>query len=210
MTEIPQHLDHIVYATPELAATVADVTARTGVTPVPGGAHPGRGTRNYLLGLGGARYLEIIGPDPDQPEPHRPRPFGIDGLTAARAVTWAIRPDDLDATVTAARARGYDPGDVVPMSRRTPDRELLSWRLAPSEAAHPSGLVPFLSDWGDARHPTDTGLPTLALRRLAGAAPDPGTIRPLLAAVGTDLDLAAGPVGLELTVDGPKGTVTLR
>ena len=207
---LPALLDHIVYATPDLAATVAEVAARTGVTPAPGGAHPGRGTRNHLVGLGGARYLEIIGPDPDQPTPPAPRPFHLDEISAPRVVTWAIRPADLDEAVRRARRSGYDPGDVTPMSRRTPDGALLSWRLAPSEAAHESGLVPFLIDWGSATHPTEAGLPELRLTDFAGTAPDPAPLRPLLAAVGTDLALAPGPVALSFTVDSPKGTVTFR
>lgn len=106
MNAIPAHLDHLVLATPELAATVADFARRTGVTPVPGGAHVGFGTRNHLVALGGAGHLEIIGPDPEQSAPDGPRPFDVDRLVAARTVTWAISPPDLDLAVAAARARG--------------------------------------------------------------------------------------------------------
>ena len=42
-------IDHLVYAVPDLAAAVADIEERTGVAPVPGGAHVGRGTYNALL-----------------------------------------------------------------------------------------------------------------------------------------------------------------
>ena len=54
-----------------------------------GGSHPGRGTRNTLLALGARCYLEILGPDPAQPPPERPRTRGIDQLLAARLVGWA-------------------------------------------------------------------------------------------------------------------------
>ncbi|GAA2425999.1 VOC family protein [Streptomyces glaucus] len=208
MNTLPAHLDHLVLATPDLAATVADFTRRTGVAPAPGGAHVGLGTRNHLVSLGGTSYLEIIGPDPDQPAPTGPRALGVDGLTAARTLTWAISPPDLDAAVAAARARGYDPGAVRAMSRRLPDGTLLEWRLTDGATAHPSGLVPFLIDWGASAHPTASDLPVTPLLALSATAPDPDGIRPLLAALGTALPLTAGPVGISFTVDTPRGPVT--
>ncbi|TQJ90766.1 VOC family protein [Streptomyces sp. SLBN-31] len=208
MNVIPARLDHLVLATPDLAATVADFARRTGVPPAPGGAHVGLGTRNFLVALGGSSYLEIIGPDPEQTEPDGPRPFAVDELASARTVTWALSPPDLDAAVMSARARGYDPGDIRPMSRRRPDGSLLRWRLTDGDTQHPSGLVPFLIDWGSAVHPSASGLPVTPLLRLSASAPDPAQIRPLLAAVGAELPLTEGPVALTFTVDTPRGPVT--
>ncbi|MER8011295.1 VOC family protein [Streptomyces sp. NPDC094149] len=208
MNVIPARLDHLVLATPDLAATVADFARRTGVPPAPGGAHVGLGTRNFLVALGGSSYLEIIGPDPEQTEPDGPRPFAVDELASARTVTWALSPPDLDVAVMSARARGYDPGDIRPMSRRRPDGSLLRWRLTDGDTQHPSGLVPFLIDWGSAVHPSASGLPVTPLLRLSASAPDPAQIRPLLAAVGAELPLTEGPVALTFTVDTPRGPVT--
>jgi hypothetical protein len=208
MNVIPAMLDHLVLATPDLTATVADFTRRTGVAPAMGGVHVGLGTRNHLVSLGGGSYLEIIGPDPEQSAPGSPRPFGVDGITLARTVTWAISPPDLDAAIVAARARGYDPGPAQPMSRRRPDGTLLEWRLTDGENAHPSGLVPFLIDWGASVHPSASGLPVTPLLRLTATAPDPDEIRPLLSALGTELTLEEGPVAMSFTVDTPRGPVT--
>ncbi|MFD0318024.1 VOC family protein [Streptomyces flavalbus] len=206
MNTMPATLDHLVLATPDLAATVADFTERTGVTPAVGGVHVGLGTRNYLVGLGGTAYLEIIGPDPEQSDPDGPRPFGVDGLTGPRTVSWAVRATDLDAAIAAARARGYDPGPGHPMSRRTPGGTLLSWRLTGS--AHPSGLVPFLIDWGTSAHPTATGLPTTPLLKLAATTPAVEEIRRILTALGTELPLTEGAEGMTYTLDTPRGPVT--
>ncbi|MER7838981.1 VOC family protein [Streptomyces sp. NPDC096040] len=206
MNATPPLLDHLVLATPDLAATVADFARRTGVTPAAGGVHPDLGTRNHLVSLGGTGYLEIIGPDPEQSVPPGARPFGVDALTTARLVTWAISPPDLDAAVAAARARGYDPGTPHPMSRRRPDGTLLEWRLTDSTSAHP--LVPFLIDWGSSLHPTASGLPVTPLLAVSATAPDPAELRPLLRALGTDLPLAEGPLSFSITVDTPRGAVT--
>ncbi|MFE1883000.1 VOC family protein [Streptomyces diastatochromogenes] len=208
MNPIPPLLDHLVLATPDLAATVADFARRTGVTPAPGGVHVGLGTRNYLVGLGGRSYLEIIGPDPEQPEPVELRPFGVDRLAGPATVTWAISPPDLEAAIATARERGYDPGPIHPMSRRTPDGTLLRWRLTDSGSGHPSGLVPFLIDWGGSVHPAASGLPVTPLLEVTATAPEPDKVRPLLSALGTELALGEGPFMISFTVRTPEGPVT--
>ncbi|MEU4040683.1 VOC family protein [Streptomyces antibioticus] len=208
MNTIPAHLDHIVLATPDLAATVAEFARRTGVVPAPGGVHIGLGTRNYLVGLGDGAYLEILGPDPEQPAPAGPRPFGVDGLGSARTITWAISPSDIDATVEAVRVHGYDPGDVREMSRRRPDGTLLEWRLTDGGTPHPSGVVPFLIDWTGAPHPSASDLPLTPLLELTATAPDPEGVRPVLSALGTDLVIGEGPAGFSFILDTPNGPVT--
>ncbi|MER7368253.1 VOC family protein [Nonomuraea wenchangensis] len=203
-------LDHLVYATPDLDATVAELERRLGVRAAVGGRHPGLGTRNRLVGLGGRSYLEIIGPDPEQDDPAGPRPFLIDELDRAALVAWAVAVTDLDAAVARARAQGYDPGEPRDMSRRTPSGDLLAWRLTPPERAGHGGLVPFLIDWGAARHPTEDDLPRVELVSLTVAHPDPGAVRPALAAVGATAALTREPAPrLVAELTGRAGPVTL-
>jgi hypothetical protein len=94
--EIVLDVDHLVYATPDLQAGIVEIERLMGVRATEGGQHPGAGTRNALVALGEASYLEIIGPDPEQETFVRPRLFGIDGLTSSRLVTWAAKAQDLD------------------------------------------------------------------------------------------------------------------
>jgi hypothetical protein len=197
-------IDHIVLATPDLLAEVERFASLTGVRPAKGGSHVGLGTANYLVGLGGSAYLEIVGPDVDQPEPDRERPFGIDTLREARVVTWAVRTPDLDRAVATARAAGYDPGEPRAMSRRAADGTLLSWRLTTPASDPVEGVVPFLIDWGTTPHPTQRGLPMLALRSLEAKHPDPATIAARLAALDEDLPVKTGQYArLVVTLDGP-------
>jgi hypothetical protein len=201
----PPALDHLVYAAPDLTAAVADVARRTGVEPVPGGPHPGLGTRNFLLGLGGSAYLEIIGPDPDQADPDTPRPFGVDDLTAPALVGWAVATSDIDKSVARARAAGHDPGPVRDMSRRRPDGVLLRWRLT----APLPGLVPFLIDWGDTPHPA-ADLPVVPLASFEAVHPDPDGLRAELDALGVELTVREGSrEALIARLRGPDGLVTL-
>ena len=203
-------LDHLVLAGPDLEQAVAWFADLTGVQPAPGGSHVGIGTANYLVGLGGAAYLEIIGPDPEQPAPAQPRPFGIDGLVAPQVVTWAVSTDDLDRLIDTARAAGYDPGPPRAMSRRTGDGQLLEWRLTPPRLDPGDELVPFLIEWGETPHPTSRPLPETPLVDFQARHPDPDSIRPALDALGVDLPVGLGELrALTVVVQGADGPVTL-
>ncbi len=194
-------------ATPDLAATVAGFARRTGVTPVPGGAHPGLGTRNHLVGLGGRSYPEITRPDPEQPEPAGPRPFGVDRLAGPTVPTWAISPPDLDAAIAGARTRGVGPGVPRRMSRRTPDGTVPRRRLTDTDTGGIPDPVPFLIGWGDSRHPAASGLPVTPLPAVSASVPDPAAVRVRPAALGTSLDLTEGPTAFSFTVHTPNGPV---
>ena len=209
-------LDHIVYAAPDLAAGTAAVEALVGMKAAPGGPHPGVGTRNTLLSLGDDVYLEIIAPDPEQPAPANPRPFGIDSLSGPKLVTFAVHASDgetIDDVVAAMRVCGEDPGEIISMSRVKPDGEELHWSLtlSPAGLAEGAGLAPFVIDWGDTTHPATVTPMGCTLVSLAGTHPDPDHIRALHAAIGIDVDVNAGDsVSLEATLDTPNGRVTLR
>ena len=203
-------LDHLVYATADLEATFAAFERATGVRPAPGGRHPGRGTRNYLVGFSDTAYLEIIGPDRESP-PAVPGAlaFGIDRLTGPRLVTWAVRPADLDTAVVAAREAGADHGSPRPMSRATPSGDLLSWRLAADDPRPFDGVVPFLIDWGSTPHPARSGLPRVELTAFEGSHPDPDGVSRVLQAIDVTLPVTGGTPGLRCQIVGPGGSLEL-
>jgi hypothetical protein len=204
-------LDHLVYATPDLSAGVRQIETLLGIHATPGGQHPGEGTRNALVALGPASYLEIIGPDPDQPKPDRPRKFGIDDLKGPRLVTWAAKGSDLARLVADARRRGVSLGDVIPGSRRTPTGVLLSWHISDQRAMIADGLVPFFIDWGDTPHPATNAAAGATLISLRGEHPDPERVQRMLAELGLELPVVNGATPLLVaTVAGTHGRVELR
>jgi hypothetical protein len=202
-------LDHLAYAVPDLAGAIADLERRVGVRAARGGQHPGQGTHNALLSLGEGRYLEIIAPDPGQPDPSSPRPFGVDPSAQPRLAGWAWRVDDIDAAIARARQHGYDPGDAIAMHRLTTEGVQLNWRLTLNATG--GGAVPFLIDWGDTPHPSVSAPSGVNFRSLRIEHPDPEVVAAALTALGAEADVAAAPaMTLIASFDGPTGSSELR
>jgi len=203
-------LDHVIYGTLDLDATIDEIAQRAGVRPALGGSHTGRGTRNALLGTGGATYVEVLAPDPAQPAEVRAK-IGPRVPSTTRITTWAAMCDDLRGTVARAQEHGLDLGAVEAMSRARPDGDPLHWRLTRGRLVG-GGLIPFLIDWGDTDHPSRTAPQGCALRSFRAEHPDPGSIRQLLAILGLEdvLTVEQGPAArLFLTLATPLGEVTL-
>ena len=199
-------IDHLVYATPDLDTTLAEIVEQWGVTPTVGGSHDGRGTRNVLLALGGQTYLEIIGPDADQPKPADPRPFGIDDLDAPALVNWAAGVPDLDAWIEWARSRGVDPGNAANMQRTTPGGQVLQWRLT-FPLSDGDGILPFLIEW-PGETPAATSAPGLTLMELSLRHPDPA-MASRLHEYAVPVECERGDRKLCATIFGPSGVIEL-
>ncbi len=204
-------LDHVAYGVPDLDAACHELAERLGVRPMLGGQHRGLGTHNAILAVGEGVYLEVIAPDPNQPPPSRPRPFGLDALVDPRLVAWAARVPDIESRVERARSAGYDPGNVIKLGRELPDGGRLDWRLTFPDELDGDGLVPFLIDWGSTPHPSITAPQGCTLLSLRGEHPQPELIRPLLQSLEVDLDVAWGLAAVLIaTLMTPKGEVQLR
>ena len=204
-------LDHLVYATPDVDATVADLEAKLGVRPTTGGRHMGRGTRNALIGLSEFSYLEILGPDETQTDVPRPLWFGIDTLTAPRLVTWAVQLGDVERVMGDAARAGVMLGTLSHGSRETADGSTIRWRLTNPDVMLDDGLVPFLIDWGRSRHPAATAPRGVTLRSFRGEHPQAERVLRHVAAVGASLPIArAKTPGLVAVLGGKRGDVELR
>jgi hypothetical protein len=140
-------IDHIVLGARTLAEGAAFVEQALGVKPQPGGKHEGAGTHNMLLGLGPDCYLEILAPDPDQPEPPHPRLFDLDDPATRtmleaepRLLTWVARTAGMDAVMGRLGPRG---GELREMRRGD-----LHWRMAiPPQRQDMDNLIPALIEW---------------------------------------------------------------
>jgi len=203
------HIDHLIYAALDLENGVREIEERFGVRADGGGQHVGQGTHNKLLALGPAAYLEIIAPDPTQPEPPDPRPYGVDGITHSGLVGWAIACGNIDDSLEAARAAGYDPGEVIEGHRLTASGTMLRWRATAN--ARTAGVVPFLIRWRDTAHPAAAAPVGLMLESMHIEHPDPESIASPLRALGADVDVRPGArSALVADISGPTGGGQLR
>lgn len=202
-------LDHLVLGTASLADGTPALASLLGVEPDAGGRHEGVGTHNRLLSLGPETYLELIAPDPGQPAPPRPLPFGLDEpevreriAQRPRLLAYVVRTDDIAA---AREALGMPAGRAIDMRRGT-----LQWRISLPVAGQGAG-TPILIDWGDSPMPSSTladrGLRLLGLRIGAPGAAARG-LAPLAADPRIRIE-STDAVELVASVDTPGGTVRL-
>lgn len=201
-------LDHLVLAVADLDVAVADFERRTGVRPVDGGAHPGRGTRNALVGLtweGGSRhYLELLGPDPDQPDvPVEAMMLGVGSVLAELAEL-------------GERAEPAAPGELAELSHEESGpsaSRLYTWAVRPANAEDLDAMAKAAHLLGvDAGRPVDASrkTPSGAVLSWRLAVPEPlglGGVQPFLIEWGethpTDADLPTVELA-SLTLQHPK------
>ena len=210
-TKLISRVDHLVYATPDLNRGVEEIEKLLGVRAIAGGRHPGRGTRNALIALGPTAYFEIIAPDPEQPTPQEPRPFGLDGLKESRLVAWFVKGRDLQRLRDEAVRKGVPLGEVKSGSRQRPDGTQLSWQFTDPSTLVADGIVPLFIDWGESPHPANTAAKGATLVSLRAEHPDVQRVREMLRHLGIDLPVKQGnSPALIAVIEGPRGRVELR
>ena len=205
--------DHLLLGVADLDSGIRWVEERTGVRPVVGGSHPGRGTRNALLSLGAKQYLEIIAPDPAQST----YTFQIDlrALNEPRLVTWAAATPDIDGVARSAKAAGQAVVGPADGSRARPDGRVLKWRslgVASSLAVGVVEAIPFFIQWAaDVVHPATDSPRGCQLKALRIAHRQPAAVIAVLKAVGIDADVAlSSGAALHATVSTAKGVIELH
>ncbi|HEV7668268.1 MAG TPA: VOC family protein [Thermoanaerobaculia bacterium] len=201
----PLALDHLLIGAPDLGSGIAWVADHLGVTPVPGGRHPGLGTHNALTGLSGTRYLEVIAPDPGGAG--LAPPFAWLASFAEPAVaTWAVATTDLALIASSFEEWRVPHSGLMAGSRRRPDGSLLEWQtLFPED--NEGGIIPFFISWKDpAQHPALSLPRGLELEALTFVHPEPERMLKIFAAAGLDASIEEGDAPrLSATIRGPLG-----
>jgi hypothetical protein len=202
-------IDHIVVAIRSLDEGVAQFEALTGVKAGAGGRHPGRGTENALVSLGGGSYLEIIAPQKDanlSPDDARMRE-----LTRLTIVDWAVRIVDVDDALASLHRAGFMTSPPQPGARLTPSGERLDWMTFGLADARIDS-APFFIRWSpNSRHPSTTAPGGCALERLSVADPAADQLAAILRALDVGgVIVANAPAAIEaaLTCGSKRATLT--
>lgn len=142
-------IDHIIYGVSDLSIAECRFADEYGLDAVGGGEHQEFGTCNRIIPVGAGQFIELLAVA-DENSRH---PLAI-ALSAwvkrgDRPVGLCLRPGDLDQL---ARRLGTN---ITPAERRTPDGEVLRWRLAGVSAALGPERLPFFIDWQGAERRQD-------------------------------------------------------
>jgi len=202
-------VDHLMLCAADRAAAIAWVERKTGVKAILGGNHPGVGTCNALLSLGGRQYLEILTPDPAQSQLVKQYEF-LRELKSPRLITWAAQMHNGQATAERLRAAGFAASGPNPGSRQRPDGKLMKWNTL--TVKHEFGLViPFFIEWDAAQAHPATDSPTgCRLQSLEFTHPKSEAVRDTFLRLGITAKIKPGTeAGLKAVLATPKGKVEL-
>ncbi len=226
-------IDHLVIVADNLDQGVAWCEATLGITPGPGGEHKLFGTHNRLFKIATPSnpmaYCEIIAINsvaaPAIKQGSR-RWFDMDNaaLQAAvaiepRLVHFVANTPDVRAACAALATLNIDRGPALEASRHS-RKGLLQWQITVREDGQRlfNGMLPTLIQWGkpgDAEplrlHPRNS-LPRsgVTLQSITSTHTEASALQSAYAAIGLKgVAVESGPANLSVTLQTPKGVVTL-
>jgi hypothetical protein len=215
-------LDQLLVPVTDLDSAARRFVRDYGLTSLEGGRHPGVGTANRIIPLGGT-YIELIAVVDAAEAAAFPRSRRVAaaaelGLPFA---TWAARTDDLESVREALSAKGCVLPAIQTGARMRPDGVLLKWRTQELSNSLESSVLPFLIEWQvpAGTHPGELAVahPSRAGDIVAASftAPDPvraySQIKQLVGDT-LDLDVVEGVREQLVAVQlgSPSGTITVQ
>ncbi len=196
-------IDHLILGVDDLERGMVEFAKRTGVTPVKGGVHPGRGTQNALVSLGDRVYVEILAPS-------REPGTSADARTSFATLTpvgWALHTDDLPAVATQVRAAGFTVSEIRPGARARPDGVRLTWQTAEVSGALLEA-APFFISWGAGTPHPSTQSPTgCTLTSVLLWHPEPVPLQKVLASVKVAVSVEPAAARMRVVLRCPTGSV---
>jgi hypothetical protein len=200
-------IDHIIWACRDLESGIDTIESMTGVRAEIGGRHPGLGTHNALMHIGNRSYFEIVAPDPDQDG--GPWARSLQAMPEPGLLHWVIARPDLGEYQNGLPGLVSGGNRIMRVSRLHPKLGQLNWELMLIPGHEHGCLVPFLIDWGDSTHPTESIEAVCTLTRVRITTPRLDEIRKISTWLGIEAEFSEGDESkLEFCIDAPKGEIT--
>ena len=205
----PARVDHVIIGVYDLRTGMAELERMTGVRPVFGGVHPGRGTQNALLSLGSGTYLELLAANPAE-RVRSTDVLELSGLKKPTPIGWAVSGDNLNSLRRRVRLAGVGVTSVNPGSRRRRDGVILHWQTFGYARLDDPG-APFFIIWNDRlQHPSRTSPAGCQLKSLTITTPQAPRLRQAIASLALHVVVRkARQSGMKVAMDCPKGRVVL-
>jgi hypothetical protein len=205
-------VDHLILGAADLDQAIAWLEKTTGVKAAIGGVHPGRGTRNALVSLGGRQYLEILAPDPNQQV--NALPYNLKSVSTPRLIAWAAVTKDINSVAEKSRSAGLSVSGPRDGSRARPDGRMLKWKsldVGTGAGQERAALIPFFIEWAaDSLHPSQDSPKGCELQSFEMEHPDPASVIDTLKKLGIEAKVKqAKEARLRATLKTPKGKVEL-
>lgn len=203
-------VDHLALGTKDLDAGIHYVENLTGVRPSFGGRHAGQGTKNALLSLGPRQYLEIIAPDPDQPDADGALVTSLRRLDSPAVTGWAAALTGIDRLATRLRSNGYNVPKVLLTERPQQDGKLVKLRWFDITGIS-GGVVPWPIEW-DAKsaHGSEGAAEGCRIEKLELEHPEYEKMNRVLELLGLRSRVRSGPTAkVTAWLASPKGEVPL-
>jgi Glyoxalase-like domain len=227
-------IDHVVIVAHNLDQGVAWCEATLGITPGPGGEHKLFGTHNRLFKIATPAYplayCEIIAINSAANysiSTSEKRWFDMDSPQLQDAVAkqprllhFVANTPDVQAATAALSALNIDRGPALEASRHS-RKGLLQWQITvrPDGQRLFNGMLPTIIQWGKPGsaeplrlHPRNS-LPRsgVTLQSITASHPEANVLQEAFAAIGLQgAAVHTGPCNLQVTLQTPKGLVTLE
>jgi hypothetical protein len=179
-------LDHLLIGAPDLDVAIDWFLRSTGVRATRGGRHDGLGTWNAVVPIGDRRYVELIAPDPEQPQAETFYVPGLRAFDSPRLARWSVTPPEGGGEAFLDQL-----GPTRRGSRTRPDGARLEWTTAfpTADGLDSDPTFPFVIAWGGDEHPGAVGS-GVRLVELSFGHPSPATLRAALGGLGIDAVVA--------------------
>lgn len=210
MNTIARPIDHLVYVVPDLQKGMTELEHRLGCPVIYGGQHLNQGTHNALVNLGNNCYLELLAIDQTNSKISAPRWMGVDIVQEPQLTRWALKSKQLEQDVQILQKANAAMQNIVQGSRQRTDGSILNWEILMPLPQPAVELLPFMVDWQDSIHPTESLDTHCQLVELKATHPNPLTLQTILQQLQAPLTVTLGTtIRLQAIIDCPRGRIIL-